>query len=99
MADLIDREELIERIENTLCKACDDAGVGNCMGCVLNDALFITHAMANAEPKKGEWIKSTEYDEEVPIYYCSLCMHYKWFTSNFCPDCGADMRGVDKADE
>ena len=50
------------------------------------------------ERKKGEWI----YDEKrgrFPACKCSICGHYEnadWAILqgvNFCPHCGADMRG------
>ena len=53
------------------------------------------------EPRKGHWI---EHNTPNSTYYdCSLCGcvapctefadSYLWKLSNFCPDCGADMRG------
>lgn len=58
------------------------------------------------EPKQGEWIK---HDEEQD--YCSVCKHLfktrtlikqdKWTTYvddlgyNYCPNCGARMKGCD----
>lgn len=44
------------------------------------------------QPKMGEWIASTEYG---PILHkCSKCHKYNDWESDFCPNCGADMRGV-----
>ena len=46
------------------------------------------------ENVKGEWIEIT--DKDAPITYaCSVCgagIDYRGF-ANFCPNCGADMRG------
>lgn len=46
-----------------------------------------------AEPvKRGKWIKTTlDYSQ------CSICGEYR-HPSNFCPICGADMRGGDRND-
>ena len=45
----------------------------------------------SAEPKTGYWIES-EFDMSV---YCSRCSsEYEW-EYDFCPSCGADMRGDD----
>ena len=45
------------------------------------------------ERKRGEWIDAGQY----PFDKCSLCgctvdCYYEW---NFCPNCGADMRGAE----
>ena len=40
-----------------------------------------------SEPKKGHWI-----DEETN-YLCSECHRGCWVNSDYCPWCGADMRG------
>ena len=43
------------------------------------------------EPKTGEWIE--HFDESGKWYECDQC-HTDWGGAvNFCPDCGADMRG------
>lgn len=53
------------------------------------------------EPRKGKWIKHNT-PSNTYYYDCSLCGcaapciefadSYLWKLSNFCPDCGADMR-------
>lgn len=43
----------------------------------------------------GEWVKNEKQDKES-ISYCSACgypVSLFWAESNFCPNCGADMRG------
>lgn len=60
-------------------------------------------SLPSAQPKrkKGKWI-GTEYDgfaDGCPVYYewkCSVCtcvVEDEEPTWNFCPNCGADMRG------
>lgn len=54
------------------------------------------------EPRKGNWVEHSTYNNKY-YYDCSLCGcvaprietadTYLWKLSNFCPDCGADMRG------
>ena len=57
------------------------------------------------EPVRGEWIKTFRYMREnvntgniEPVYSCD-CPFCAWHTGNqgvrfnFCPNCGADMRG------
>lgn len=41
------------------------------------------------EPKRGKWIHLSE-----EMWKCDQCGEISCFSPNFCPDCGADMRGV-----
>ena len=43
------------------------------------------------ERKKGEWI-DLDYTEAW-LYKCDQCGRRSDFKDNYCPDCGADMRG------
>ena len=51
------------------------------------------------QPKKGKWIKTARWGR---VYYCNQCRNYLDFdgvnagrgSTNFCPNCGADMREV-----
>lgn len=49
------------------------------------------------ENVKGEWLYKGLDFEIDSLYQCSACKHYHWSKSNYCPNCGADMRG-DKDD-
>ena len=62
--------------------------------------LMLINQMPSIEPKrkKGEWV----YDGirgRFPACKCSICGHYEnadWALlqgANYCPNCGADMRG------
>ena len=50
------------------------------------------------QPKRGKWIKTARWGR---VYYCDQCRNYLDFdgvnagrgSTNFCPNCGADMRG------
>lgn len=61
--------------------------------------LAIT-ALKNERPQ-GEWIPSHNPTPTSDRFKCSVCGHYKIFLipkecqdyKNFCPNCGADMRG------
>ena len=51
----------------------------------------IKHMPTIEERKTGEWIPF-----DIPWYQCSECgavRENKSFMENFCPNCGADMRG------
>lgn len=49
------------------------------------------------QPKRGKWIKTARWGR---VYYCNQCRNYLDFdgvnagrgSTNFCPNCGADMR-------
>lgn len=54
----------------------------------------IKHAPTiDAQPvKRGKW----EYQENMPFESCNVCGYRNYdpvYTPNFCPNCGADMRG------
>lgn len=51
------------------------------------------YRQAQEDRPKGEWKKATE-----SIWKCSLCNAIMFTDSNYCPNCGADMR-KDETDE
>lgn len=61
MADLIDRQLLLKRIADTVCKYCDGSKL--CKNCELDDAIFVINTQATVAPKKGEWIS---VDDALP---------------------------------
>lgn len=70
-------------------------------GCKLEEFIKALPAADVVERKKGKWIKSNIPNEK---YVCSECGGACWYydckgkvaKSNFCPNCGADMREVDE---
>ena len=49
-----------------------------------------------AEPKRGKWIDKGVYtyvDDHRHLYKCDQCGNGWLDTPDFCPNCGADMRG------
>lgn len=44
------------------------------------------------EPKLGKWIYQFR-DSENEEYRCSKCGYPEAYKPNYCPNCGADMRG------
>ena len=50
------------------------------------------------EPKTGHWIKTKEQDDAEPLILrkCSECLTVQRLKTNYCPNCGADMRGGEK---
>ena len=46
------------------------------------------------ENVRGKWIYQDEDLEKNGFYICSVCKHSMIATTNFCPNCGADMGGM-----
>ena len=49
----------------------------------------LIEAIPTIEPKRGEWIDFKNG------WKCSACGKWNNEMSNYCPNCGADMRGTD----
>lgn len=59
----------------------------------VHDALHNTNVQ---NMHKGEWIKyesPVDYDDGKDAWDCSLCGAMVGKPTNYCPNCGADMRG------
>ena len=92
------RQEAIRIIENTF----QDAYVYKYYDSVTHQALNMAiEALQMADRPKGLWTITTTDDGEggeVPHLICSVCGNEPtaWSSRqffNFCPNCGADMRG------
>ena len=93
MSDLIDKEKFIYTLifsEKTKSIFVKD----------LRSVIEVANEMPSAEPerKKGEWIYDTERVAgdgwTYRQYHCSECGFQELGgLQNFCPNCGADMRG------
>ena len=57
---------------------------------LLNDLILKEPAADVVERRKGKWELNAPDDF---IVYCSECMMPQDSPCNFCPSCGADMRG------
>ena len=58
----------------------------------LTSIQEILASFPTALPKKGKWI-GADYDWGIGIYMCDQCGRFAMAKSDFCPNCGADMRG------
>ena len=70
--------------------------MGYCESARLEEALDLAiKALEQPERKKGEWIyyRETGYGNPYGHFECSLCGDGYGYKANFCPNCGADMRG------
>lgn len=104
MAKQMSRNEALERIEFRVRHSCPEANgsnIGDCDECwryPCNDmkALLVLRDLTEKERPHGEWVSKNEK------YYCSNCKKRAIYFSSvygpralltdFCPNCGADMR-------
>jgi len=94
--DCISREAVI--------KAVDKHTIETEKGLLLDeDISIILEDLPSILPKKGEWICDHKQPYWQDRYVCSNCGIEKYFRTsekyNFCPHCGADMRGKENTDE
>lgn len=104
MGDLISKSALLEAVDKLkITYFLDMFGNYN----PIKQATKIINCIEDAptvEPPKGEWIEDTvccenpfdPYKEDfMDVVICSKCGSYYGIEnrSNFCPHCGADMRG------
>lgn len=67
--------------------------------CTVSDYVSFLKSLPSAQPerKNGEWIVTSEF-EDCRYVKCNQCkvtqvFYYNKPLTNFCPNCGADMRG------
>lgn len=62
------------------------------------ETILLAHVMIGRlpsvvpKPKEGEWILQDDEDSTFLVYRCSDCNEAGAFT-NYCPNCGAKMKG------
>lgn len=98
MSDLISRSNLLKELEYYISHTPEDS--------IAHYAYIRCKDLADRMPTieavpvvHGEWIDNTGCLDSVRKYKCSNCgkkpitnMHYVTILSDFCPNCGADMR-------
>lgn len=98
MSDLISRQAAIEALgEEPEVWTDSDAEIVERNQWRMDVAAIKAVPSAQPERKKGRWIKVSG----KPAINCSACRYCSWSLSfegtvkrfNFCPNCGADMRG------
>ena len=97
MAEYIEREAAIKRIEEVYCADCNSYNGVRCRACGTGDAIdMIEDAPAAdvAQVVHGRWV--THYRSGTPVAegYVSTC-YDMWNNrkSDYCPNCGAKMDG------
>jgi hypothetical protein len=102
MSDLISRKEVLKHIEKIRqgAQMMDDIRRASVVmnGMDLCEEAVRNQPSAQSERKKGKWIpqdhnKTNGMASTLVYYYpkCSVCGYCDNYT-NFCPNCGADMR-------
>jgi len=97
MSDCISRGEVIYNLANIArMKARSDAQKS-----LMGRCIFMIENMPSVEPERphGEWIITSPEPGYIEVR-CSVCNHTHMtnHTYDFCPVCGADMRGDNNAD-
>ena len=91
MSDLIDRQAAIDAVHKEFDEVCvwDESGQTT-----ANEVENILYEVPSVEPerKKGKWIVH-DYALGKERYECVECKGRCNLKYNFCPNCGAEMRG------
>lgn len=85
MGDLIERQAVIDALNEVINK---DRYIR------VVDAVASILDVPTPKPKKGKW---TDEQQDRWIYAkCSECLTIHDVKTNYCPNCGADMRGEEE---
>ena len=91
--DLISRSALKKKFDDYIKANPNVSGVFELGKFIIDNAPTVHGIVAYVERPKGEW------QPDMDSFYCDQCgvtaleINRKWYKSNFCPNCGADMRG------
>lgn len=94
MTDAISRQQTIDALRDYLAgKRCPDDGTLTCR-LIENEVI---NKLPLIQLRTGKWIMSNVGDtfmtDAPKIIYCSSCNVCAPYATNYCPMCGADMRG------
>ena len=95
MSDLIEREDAIKAIKAEA--RCAGGAVAEEYADMFIYAIL--HVNGIDAERKGEWIGDCAFVDEFGQPYvvdrCNQCGYCGYADMNYCPNCGADMRGED----
>lgn len=96
MSDLIRRQDAIDAVKKRMHETMDyqDLYLPIHLEMCMEEALD-TEYLPSAQPerKKGKWRVVSRQADSFTAYRCSECNELVYARTNFCPNCGADMRG------
>lgn len=98
MSDYIDRQATIDALDALCDRECEYSKQQRgfmCGACRLGSAFDVIDELPSVQPQrmKGKWKQA---DKNEPYFVqCSVCRYMTDNESDFCPNCGADMRGED----
>lgn len=72
------------------CEICPYQNVSNCHEVMIKDTVRLIETLVRPQ---GEWISNGGNGIYNPGRHCSLCGKVVEFSENYCPKCGAVMRG------
>ena len=96
MADYLSREEILRVFDNLTVKNPDDKyqhGMQDAIDCLIPEVI---NGMESADTvKHGRWIEVTPKHSRCSVCdtTCLISVYPISKGANFCPNCGADMRG------
>ena len=64
------------------------SGIADCIA----EAIFIIPSADVAPVRHGQWL-CVDTDTEQ-FFLCNICKKKEYWESDYCPNCGADMRGI-----
>ena len=92
VGDMISRQAAIDKFEPWLNVSGYSEGELN----MLKAVLYELRSLPSAEPKRGKWnlhIFHGITGERRKMWTCDNCNGWSVCRTDFCPNCGADMRG------
>ena len=90
MSRLISMEDAIRAIEEEWDECCSEYPATQ----IIYDTTEAIERLPIIQPRRGKWIDTKGNTEwYAREYECSECGGTMLGESNFCPNCGADMRG------
>ena len=90
--DADELEELFREVIGHIAKKPEMNGAMEHMVRASAMVVEMIHDAPTIEPRKGKWKEHKDYPGLA--YLCSECGYFTTMRTNFCPNCGADMREV-----